>query len=171
MASIIDPIYGHVAITKLEQLIINTPEMARLRRIQQLGLADLAFPGANHTRFEHSVGTLFMADKIARGFGLTHEEISKVRMAALLHDVGHCAFSHVVESILKRNPSYQPVLNGKNFINHEMFTKFIIANSFHTRPEITPLADASFFPEVSRMATGDIEGVPKPYLPRSSQTI
>jgi HD superfamily phosphohydrolase len=46
MPSIIDPIYGHVAISTLEQLIINTPEMARLRRIQQLGLADLAFPGA-----------------------------------------------------------------------------------------------------------------------------
>ncbi len=164
MASIIDPIYGHVAISKLEQLIINTPEMARLRRIQQLGLADLAFPGANHTRFEHSVGTLFMADKIAKALGLTHEEISKVRMAALLHDVGHCAFSHVIESILKRNPSYQPVLNGKNFMNHEMFTKFIIANSFHIMPEIAEHADASFFQEVSRIATGDIEGVPKPYL-------
>ena len=62
MPSIIDPIYGHVAISSFEQLIINTPEMARLRRISQLGLADFAFPGANHTRFEHSVGTLFIAD-------------------------------------------------------------------------------------------------------------
>jgi len=164
MPSIIDPIYGHVAISNLEQLIINTPEIARLRRIQQLGLADLAFPGANHTRFEHSVGTLFMSDKIAKALGLSQDEISKVRTAALLHDVGHCAFSHVVESILKRNPSYQPVLHGLNFLNHEMFTKFIIANSFHTRPEIAPLADASFFQEVSRIATGDIEGVSKPYL-------
>lgn len=164
MPSIIDPIYGHVAISGFEHLIINTPEMARLRRIQQLGLADLAFPGANHTRFEHSVGTMFMADKIARTLGLEEVEISKVRMAALLHDVGHCAFSHVVESILKRNPQYQPVLNGKNFLNHEMFTKHIIANSFHERPEIVPHAEASFFHEISRIATGDIEGVSKPYL-------
>ncbi len=164
MPSIIDPIYGHVAISSFEQLIINTPEMARLRRIQQLGLADLAFPGANHTRFEHSVGTLFIADKIARSLGLGEEEIAKVRLAALLHDIGHCAFSHVVESILKRNPQYQPVLNGKNFLNHEMFTKHIIANSLHTKPEIGAHADASFFQEISRMATGDIEGVPKHYL-------
>ena len=77
MPSIIDPIYGHVAISSFEQLIINTPEMARLRRIQQLGLADLAFPGANHTRFEHSVGTLFIADKIARSLGLDEEEIAE----------------------------------------------------------------------------------------------
>ena len=164
MPSIIDPIYGHVAITSFEQLIINTPEMARLRRIGQLGLADFAFPGANHTRFEHSVGTLFIADKIARSLGLDEEEILKVRLAALLHDIGHCAFSHVVESILKRNPQYQPVLDGKNFLHHEMFTRFVIANSFHIRPEIASHADASFFRDISRMATGEIEGVSKPYL-------
>jgi HD superfamily phosphohydrolase len=164
MPSIIDPIYGHVAISNLEQLIINTPEMARLRRIQQLGLADIAFPGANHTRFEHSVGTLFIADKIAHALGLNEEEISKVRLAALLHDVGHCAFSHVVESILKRNPQYQPVLDGKNFLHHEMFTKHIIANSFHIKPEIAKHADSSYFREISRIATGEIEGAPKPYL-------
>jgi HD superfamily phosphohydrolase len=164
MPSIIDPIYGHVAISSFEQLIINTPEMARLRRISQLGLADFAFPGANHTRFEHSVGTLFIADKIARSLGLDEEEISKVRLAALLHDIGHCAFSHVVESILKRNPQYQPVMDGKNFLHHEMFTRFVIANSFHNKPEIASHADASFFRDISKMATGDIEGVSKPYL-------
>lgn len=164
MPSIIDPVYGHVAISAFEQLIINTPEMARLRRISQLGLADFAFPGANHTRFEHSVGTLFIADKIARSLGLDEEEISKVRIAALLHDIGHCAFSHVVESILKRNPQYQPVLDGKNFLHHEMFTRFVIANSFHNKPEIASYADASFFRDISKMATGDIEGVSKPYL-------
>ena len=121
MPFIIDPIYGRVDLSELEHIIINTPEMARLRRIQQLGLADLAFPGANHTRFEHSVGTLFIADKIARALGLSVEEIVKVRLAALLHDIGHSAFSHVVESVLKRNPAYQPVMNGKKFVNHEMF--------------------------------------------------
>jgi HD superfamily phosphohydrolase len=150
MPYIIDPIYGRVEISELEQLIINTPEMARLRRIQQLGLADLAFPGANHTRFEHSVGTLFIADKTAKALGLSQEEIVKVRMAALLHDIGHCAFSHVVESVLKRNPSYQPVINGKNFLNHEMFTKYIISNSFHVKTEIAAHAGAPFFEEIAR---------------------
>jgi HD superfamily phosphohydrolase len=164
MPSIIDPIYGRVELTELEHLIVNTPEMARLRRIQQLGLADLAFPGANHTRFEHSVGTLFIADKMAKALGLSQEEIVKIRMAALLHDVGHCAFSHVVESVLKRNPLYQPVINGKNFLNHEMFTKHIISNSFHTKPEIAALAGAPFFEEIARMATGDVDAVSKPYL-------
>lgn len=163
---IIDPIYGHVSISELEHLIINTPEMARLRHIQQLGLADLAFPGANHTRFEHSIGTLFIADKIARALGLSQEEITKVRLAALLHDTGHCAFSHVVESVLKRNPQYQPVINGKNLLNHEMFTKYIISNSFHTKPEIAEKIETpkSFFEEIAHIATGDADAVSKPYL-------
>lgn len=167
MPSIIDPIYGHVGISKLEQQIINTPEMARLRRIQQLGLADLAFPGANHTRFEHSVGTLFIADKIAKSLGLSEEEIVKIRIAALLHDVGHCAFSHVVESVLKRNPSYQPVMSGKKFMRHEMFTRYIISNSFHMKPEIAGLVGEEpgpFFEEIAKMATGDIDALSKPYL-------
>lgn len=167
MPLIIDPIHGHIPISELEQTVINTPEMARLRRIQQLGLADLAFPGANHTRFEHSIGTLFIADKMANAFGLGKEDIVKVRMAALLHDIGHCAFSHVVESVLKRNPSYQPEINGRKFLNHEMFTKHIISNSFHTKDEIAGKAGdyvKSFFNEIALMATGDIASLPKPYL-------
>jgi uncharacterized protein len=169
MPSIIDPIYGRVVLSELEQLIINTPEMARLRRIQQLGLADIAFPGANHTRFEHSVGTLFIANKMAKALGLSEEEIVKVRLAALLHDIGHCAFSHVVESVLKRNPAYQPVIDGKKFVKHEMFTKYIVSNSFHTKPEIAKRIEASgsaesFFDEIAKMATGDVDALPKPYL-------
>lgn len=169
MPSIIDPIYGHVEISELEQLIINTSETARLRRIQQLGLADLAFPGANHTRFEHSVGTLFIADKMANALDLCEEEIVKVRIAGLLHDIGHSAFSHVVESILKRNPEYQPVIKGKKFLRHEMFTRHIISTSFHTRSEIAVRVEAicrpeSFFEEIAKMATGDLDKISKPYL-------
>src|SRR4030067_1487886 len=165
MPFIIDPIYGRVDLTELEHIIINTPEMARLRRIQQLGLADLAFPGANHTRFEHSVGTLFIADKIARALCLSEQEIVKVRLAALLHDIGHSAFSHVVESVLKRNPSYQPAMNGKKFVNHEMFSRYIISNSFHSKQEIAQHTenDLSFFSEIAKMATGDIDALPVPY--------
>ncbi len=166
MPSIIDPIYGRVDLSELEHLIINTPEMARLRRIQQLGLADLAFPGANHTRFEHSVGTLFIADKIAEALCLKEEENAKVRLAALLHDIGHSAFSHVVESVLKRNPAYQPVMNGKKFVNHEMFSKYIISNSFHTKQVIAEriINASSFFSDIAEMATGDIDALPVPYL-------
>ncbi|TAN35327.1 MAG: HD domain-containing protein [Candidatus Methanoperedens sp.] len=166
MPFIIDPIYGRVDLSELEHIIISTPEMARLRHIQQLGLADLAFPGANHTRFEHSLGTLFIADKIARTLCISGEDIVRVRLAALLHDIGHSAFSHVVESVLKRNPAYQPVVEGKKFVNHEMFSRYIISNSFHTKQEIAGRAGnaASFFNCIAKMATGDIDALPVPYL-------
>jgi HD superfamily phosphohydrolase len=166
MPSIIDPIYGRVELSQLEHLIINTPEMARLRRIQQLGLADLAFPGANHTRFEHSVGTLFIADKIAGALCISGEDLVRVRLAALLHDVGHSAFSHVVESVLKRNPTYQPVMNGRKFASHEMFSRHIISWSFHTKPEIAAfICNAEhFFDEIAKMATGEINALQKAYL-------
>ena len=164
MPFIIDPIYGHVEITGIEQLIISTPEMARLRRVQQLGLADLAFPGANHTRFEHSIGTLFIADRIAKALALSESEIAKIRLAALLHDIGHCAFSHVVESVLRRNPEYQPVIEGRKFLRHEMFTRYIISGSFHTKPGIAEHFEnaGSFFKEIALMATG--ESISKPCL-------
>ncbi|MCE8424862.1 MAG: HD domain-containing protein [Candidatus Methanoperedens sp.] len=166
MPSIIDPIYGHIEISELEQSIINTPEMARLRRVQQLGLADLAFPGANHTRFEHSVGTLFIANRIASALELGEEDIEKVRLAALLHDVGHCAFSHVVESVIKQIPQYQPIINGRRFLRHEMFTKHIISKSFYKNGTITELIGEKqdFFEEIAKIATGDVDGLTKPYL-------
>jgi HD superfamily phosphohydrolase/uncharacterized protein YwgA len=166
MPSVIDPIYGRIELSDLEHLIINTPEMARLRRIQQLGLADLSFPGANHTRFEHSAGTLFIADKIAKALGIPKEDIVKVRLAALLHDIGHSAFSHVVESVLKRNPGYQPLINSKKFTRHEMFSRYIISSSFHSKPTIQQYTDnaESFFEEIAQIATGDTESSTKPYL-------
>ncbi|HEY9247373.1 MAG TPA: HD domain-containing protein, partial [Candidatus Methanoperedens sp.] len=169
MPSIIDPIYGRINISGLEQIIINTPGMARLRRVQQLGLADLAFPGANHTRFEHSIGTLYIADKIARYLELGEEEIMKVRLAGLLHDIGHSAFSHVVESILRRNPQYQPALGGKKFMHHEMFSRHIIGSSFHVIPEIRAQTETFgkpelFFEEIAEIATGDQDGLSKPHL-------
>lgn len=166
-----DPLHGHVTISRLESLLIGTREVQRLRRIQQLGLADIAFPGANHTRFEHSIGTMHVADMIARTLGLDEREIQKVRAAALLHDVGHSAFSHSVEAVLARNPTYAPQIGGRRFYSHEMFTRHIVENNFpmydHIAEEVRSVfgVDASsFFFEVAAIATGDVEGADKPYL-------
>jgi len=76
---------------------------------------------------------------MAAALGLSDEDIKKVRLAALLHDVGHCAFSHVVESIIKQNPGYQPILEGKRFLRHEMFTRYMITNSFNKNETISRL--------------------------------
>lgn len=84
--------------------LIDTPELQRLRRIRQLGLAYFAYQAAEHSRFTHSLGAFHLATRILERLGkqyeITSEEQTTVRVAALVHDIGHGAFSHVIESIL-----------------------------------------------------------------------
>jgi HD superfamily phosphohydrolase len=80
--------------------------MQRLRRIKQLGFTYLVYPGANHSRFEHSIGTLHIASQIADNVELDIDEKRMVRLAALLHDAGHGPFSHVSEGVLESSHEY-----------------------------------------------------------------
>jgi len=100
MIRIRDPLHGTVQLTDLEEKLLDSQPMQRLRGIRQLAMAYLVYPGANHTRFEHSIGTLALADKLCGELSCDDEKTSKVRAAALLHDVGHVAFSHESEHVL-----------------------------------------------------------------------
>jgi HD superfamily phosphohydrolases len=84
--------------------LIDTPEFQRLRRVRQLGLAHFAYQAAEHSRFTHSLGAFHLAtrmlERLGKSYKIADEERTAVRVAALLHDVGHGAFSHVIESIL-----------------------------------------------------------------------
>lgn len=97
-----DPIHGLIDYNEKEEKILNIKVMQRLRRIKQLALANLVYPGANHTRFEHSVGVMSVADKMGRQLKLKQEDISLIRIASLLHDIGHGPFSHVSEQVLEK---------------------------------------------------------------------
>ncbi|MGC9516017.1 HD domain-containing protein, partial [Methanocrinis sp.] len=77
-----------------------TQEMQRLRWIKQLGLANLVYPGANHTRFEHSLGAYHLSCLLAHHLGLDEDNAAEIKAAALLHDVGHGPFSHATEKVL-----------------------------------------------------------------------
>lgn len=92
-----DPLHGSVKMEGVFLHLIDTPELQRLHHIHQLGLAYLVFPGANHTRFSHSLGTYFTASKIARALNLEEDDQTLVAVAALLHDIGHGPFSHTLE--------------------------------------------------------------------------
>ncbi|MCY7347053.1 MAG: HD domain-containing protein [Pyrinomonadaceae bacterium] len=89
---------------KLLVRLIDTAEFQRLRRIKQLGLALFAYQAAEHSRFTHSLGALHLAtrtlDKLKSSYAISDETQIAVRCAALLHDIGHGAFSHVIETIL-----------------------------------------------------------------------
>ncbi|MDD2755024.1 MAG: HD domain-containing protein [Methanothrix sp.] len=100
MTEIRDPVHGYVQLEGLALEIADTPQMQRLRWIKQLGLASLVYPGANHTRFEHSLGAYHLADLLAKHLGLPEEDRMLVGAAALLHDVGHGPLSHATEAAL-----------------------------------------------------------------------
>jgi HD superfamily phosphohydrolase len=114
-----DSIHGDVFLSTLEVNIIDTPQFQRLRRIKQLGMTNLVYPSANHTRFEHSIGALHLAGRIAERLSLSRSEKKSVRIAALLHDVGHGPLSHTSEELLGRYLG-QP---------HEDISREIIKNS------------------------------------------
>ena len=79
MEVIHDPVHGTIRISRFEEALIQTPQFQRLRGIQQLAMAYFVYPGANHTRFEHSLGTIHMAGRIADQLGLSTDERVLVR--------------------------------------------------------------------------------------------
>jgi uncharacterized protein len=118
-----DPVHGFVYVTEAEKTIIDSYPMQRLRRLRQLAGSEYVYPGANHTRFEHCVGVMFLAGKVSENPYISRvindEETDMVRIAALLHDVGHGPFSHVFEQLLIRD------LNK----THEDITSWLIKES------------------------------------------
>ena len=95
-----DPIHGPIHLDQLAIDLINTPEVQRLRGLRQLGATHLIFPSANHTRFEHSIGTMHLARELGKHLGMGEEELELVTAAGLLHDIGHGPFSHATEDIM-----------------------------------------------------------------------
>lgn len=132
-----DPIYGFISLNELEKEIIDHPAFQRLRRINQLALSYMVYPGATHTRFEHSLGVMhlssLMYDKLIQDTkyaemlkekGYNKEEIHRnrqlVRLASLLHDIGHTPFSHGPEELMTKDP------RTKKPLKHENYSSFII---------------------------------------------
>lgn len=91
-----DPIHGYILITEVEKDLVDTRPVQRLRRIKQLAGAHLTYPGAEHSRFSHSLGVMHLAGILAERFAqlgyLSEDEVQKVRIAGLLHDVGTVHF-------------------------------------------------------------------------------
>lgn len=111
-----DPIFGFQKIRPYEVLIIDSPIFQRLRKISQTALAYLTYPASIHSRFEHSINCLNLAQKILNsleniGVNMSDASKAEVRLAALLHDVGHCIFSHASEFIYKDFQEIREALN------------------------------------------------------------
>ena len=117
---ITDPIHDFIRLNKTEQQIIDTPVFQRLRRIKQLSGAHLTYPGAQHTRFEHSLGVMHIASMAGTSLqskGITtKDDIVNLRLAGLLHDIGHGPFSHLFEEVLQRKKKDSHEQIGKQII-------------------------------------------------------
>ncbi len=95
-----DPVHGSMRLSGLVLDLIDTPEVQRLRGIRQLGLANLAFPGANHSRFEHALGAAHLVGRMGSELKLDRGERDLLLAAAVLHDVGHAPYSHTLEYLM-----------------------------------------------------------------------
>src|SRR4028118_98227 len=107
--TITDPLYGNINLTPLESRLVSTRAFQRLHNVRQLGLGHLVFPSAGYSRFAHSIGACYNADRLltaieenqtARTFD--RGERQAFRVAALFHDLGHYPFSHTTEHAIKR---------------------------------------------------------------------
>ncbi|OJU14340.1 MAG: hypothetical protein BGN88_05645 [Clostridiales bacterium 43-6] len=149
MYNIRDAIYGFVTFDEQEKEIINHPVFQRLRRIKQLSLTDMIYPGATHTRFEHSIGVMQMVtdmfESVVRKpngllksiLALDENGIKRVRkrlrLAALLHDIGHAPFSHAGEETMQLLPEDHYRYDGtdkKKRYDHEDYSIAIIKEFF-----------------------------------------
>lgn len=146
---IADPVHGTVSITELESKIIQAKSFQRLRNVKQLGLAYLVYPGADYSRFSHSIGACHLAGQVLdaldskgelRNFWTPGEIIENrvlLRVAALLHDVGHYPFSHTMEHALKEHYSNEMITGNaiRTSMNHELVGKRLMEHD----PEISKI--------------------------------
>ena len=102
VGQILDNVHGFIPYTDAEEKIIESLYFKRLQSIKQLSVVNWVFPGSEHTRFIHSLGVMHIADKIAISLGLTCQDRKIVRLAGLLHDIGHYPLSHVCEAPYKK---------------------------------------------------------------------
>jgi HD superfamily phosphohydrolase len=145
-----DQVLESVALTKIEREIIQTPEFQRLKYIRQLGISYLLYPKAKfYSRYNHSIGVCHLAGRIMEALWvedrkngsrrLTPQDVQYIRLAALLHDVGHYPFSHTMEYVLKSIESQQA--GQLETLGHERVGSLIVRNS----PGVSNILDSSDF--------------------------
>jgi uncharacterized protein len=124
-----DPVHNFISLREKEQRLLATPALQRLRGIRQLALASLVYPGAVHTRFDHTLGVMHVAGQMAKALRLDEDDIETVRLAALLHDIGHGPFSHVSEYVLERYADRSKLkVDQKKEKIHELVTGLMVTN-------------------------------------------
>jgi len=143
-----DPVHHFITLTDKEVELIGTQIFQRLRGISQLAMANLLYPGALHTRFDHSLGVCHVAGLLSKQLGLNDDDIRVIRLAALLHDLGHGPFSHVSEyalDLFTDRDKLPPELKKEKI--HEVIT----GNLIHTDSEILRILGKSDCEKIKKL--------------------
>ena len=177
-----DPVWGTIKFYPWELQLLDSPLLQRLRNINQLGLAVLTYPSAHHSRFEHTLGVAALVTKMVDSINdghrmVTKSDLNKMRIAALLHDVGHCFFSHLSERMYGNTEAFRILKESFEIFSaaqpHEIMA-YIIVNTKAFKQFFAELIDYpedievdSFFEDIGRMIVGaeidkvfDANGVP-----------
>lgn len=134
-----DPIHGFVKLSGEEAEIVATRAFQRLRGIRQLAFANLVYPGALHTRFEHTLGVFHVSSLLCRVFKFSEEDGRLVRLSALLHDLGHGPFSHVSEGALEIFADRSKLVDRMNAENRAKIHELVTQDLLRTDSELQRL--------------------------------
>lgn len=170
---ITDPIHRYIRFSETEREIVDTVIFQRLRGIRQLAGAHLVYPSAQHSRFEHSIGTMHIAGYagetlFSKGYFGDEDKVQQLRLAALLHDIGHGPFSHLFEEVLmeKHNMNHEDM--GKQIISQSEISDILGKHGYNSS-DICKLSfgqsNIQFFNEI---ISGALSADMMDYLPRDS---
>ena len=162
MRRVRDSIHDYIDLNELESSLVDTQPYQRLRWIKQLGSANLVYPGANHTRLEHSIGVSHLAKQMASQSGVSKDEIHLLSIAGLVHDLGHSPYSHLADEL--------PFGKDHVAVTHDIIRDSEISDIFHNEginaKEICNLIRGDH--KYGSLISGDIDGDRLDYLMRDS---
>ncbi|MFL2940426.1 MAG: hypothetical protein BEU01_00445 [Marine Group III euryarchaeote CG-Epi4] len=162
MRRVRDSIHDYIDLDDLESSLVDTQPYQRLRWIKQLGSANLVYPGANHTRLEHSIGVSHLAKQMASQSGVSKDEVHLVSIAGLLHDLGHSPYSHLADEL--------PFGKDHVEVTQDIIRGSKISDIFHDEginaKEICSLIKGDH--KYGSLISGDIDGDRLDYLMRDS---
>ena len=168
---ITDPVHRYIRFTETERDVVDSVVFQRLRRIRQLAGAHLVYPGAQHSRFEHSIGTMHLAGYagetlFAKGYLADEDRVQQLRLAALLHDIGHGPFSHLFEEVLITRHNINHEEMGRQIILHSEISDILRRHGYNSS-DICKLSfgqsKIKFFNEI---IAGGLSADMMDYLPR-----
>ena len=162
MRRVRDSIHDYIDLDELESSLVDTEPYQRLRWVKQLGSANLVYPGANHTRLEHSIGVSHLVKQMASQSDIPNDEISLVSIAGLLHDLGHSPYSHLADVL--------PFGKDHVEVTQDIINSSQISDIFHEQGvdtnEVCNLIKGDH--KYGSLISGDVDGDRLDYLTRDS---